>query len=205
MRLSDLITFVRLTTEPYDDRLLPDEERLTVIKAAFPRQDLLGWFDARQSPALPGPYYFPVLIIQVAAQIGIRSAQVFGVFCDAQREISLVDEYFEHPPESLVRWEIGQFGRVVDAQIPPLHQVGQVSGFFSAEQEITALDQCLNTNFYHSQRLLFLSQEVFDRVNRSTMVPPTAHEGFRAMLQNWNGQKLYLLYLANVAVRKLLA
>ena len=69
MRLIDLIHYISMTSEIYYRQSLSDHERLMMIKLAFPRADLVRWFDECVPVTLPAERYMPLLLMTAAAII----------------------------------------------------------------------------------------------------------------------------------------
>ena len=75
MRLIDLIRFIRTSSQMFYHQILTEYERLQLIKLAFPRQDLIKWFDSRAVFPIPPERYMPLLLMNAA------SAVVPGTWC----------------------------------------------------------------------------------------------------------------------------
>jgi hypothetical protein len=66
MRLIDLIQFIRTSSEMFYRQTLTDYARLELIKVAFPRQDLIKWFDSRAVFPIPPERYMLLLFLSAA-------------------------------------------------------------------------------------------------------------------------------------------
>jgi hypothetical protein len=197
MRTSDLIQFIRSSSSPYESRSMSDLERLSVIKASFPRQDLLAWFEEVLTSEFPAEYYIPALLLHFAAMT-IPRQQTFGIICGHHGVLSLFPPCLGSPKDGFVRWPLDSSGRIFGQSMPPLYKVGQICGFFATESDFSAAEQCLTVNFYNSQRLLFMREPVFAMFNQVYAAPYNEREIYRGLLQDWNGRRTYLLHLSRI-------
>lgn len=196
MRLSDLITFIRLCTEQTASLRLSDDERLTLLKEAFPRRDLLHWFDDEAGAQMPPAWYLPALLVRSAIQISVRHAQTIEVCCGGQPHLDLMTRLTHRPPDQLVTWKIRGEGSVEQTAAPRLHEVGLLHGFFAKAAERAAFDRCMQTNFYHSNRLCFMNDAFYTSCIANAAYQPPSKATLIALLQNWGGERLHVAYVS---------
>jgi hypothetical protein len=194
VRLSDLISFIRLSSAQFEETQLGDEERLTLLKAGFPRRDLISWMDSTARDRIPPARYFPLLLLRVAAQINVRYNLRYEVVCAHATDLDLVDALPRAGGSALVRWEMNEAGLIRDPIIPLQHEVGVVSGLFMDPRDIDSFRYCCAVDFYHANRVLLMSGVFYDAWGAAGFDVPLERQVFRGVLQDWGGERTCLLY-----------
>jgi hypothetical protein len=202
MRISDLIHFVRLSTAQNTDVPTSRDAWLVVSRQAFPRPDLLSWFDGVPK-APPDPIvYFPALVV-ASTFIMASSAVVRRVLTIEGRT----------PIAGPIAGLFGGPAYHIDIDIKtgilelptalPLHEVALTVGVFdqAGDRQAAALKLLWEANYYSSAKLFFFSGEVFKAWNGGTLPPPDESDVYRGLLQRHGDSDWFVIY-RDVAARR---
>lgn len=173
LRLLDLLDIIEITTRQYRREIQPDR-RYALIKAAFPRPDLLAWFDGQigSHPVLSPDHYLPILTALFAWHACrsfpdrrlILSSRAGGLFDGRAAWFSTTS------PVDIWTFNGESYG--AEHSLPPdPHQVGLFVGAFETAGDVAALRRYSGLRFDNATRLFLLNDEAWAALNLCGDIP----------------------------------
>ena len=177
MRLIDLIRFIRTSSQMFYHQILTEYERLQLIKLAFPRQDLIKWFDSRAVFPIPPERYMPLLLMNAASAVVPR--HMVRVHYGSARDLVLLRGLSESTGEAEYKEVIIDRSAAVEAPLATFarHDTGLIQGIVDPDSDWSAVSSALTIPAQHARRLCILPREMY-----------RAHEG---MSGTWQGFPVY--------------
>jgi hypothetical protein len=150
---------------------------LQLIKLAFPRQDLIKWFDSRAVFPISPERYMPLLLMNAASALVPR--HMVRVHYGSARDLVLLRGLSESTGEAEYREVIIDRSSAVEAALATFarHDTGLIQGIVDPDSDWSAVSSALTIPAQHARRLCILPREMY-----------RAHEG---MSGTWQGFPVY--------------
>lgn len=194
VRRSDLILFVRRASRHFDQIPIDDEVRLRRIKRRFARPDLLAWIDAAGPKLVEPEFYFPFLVISVAAQIALREGRIYEVaFCSPEHLTML--RGFPRPLGVVTqKVPLTLQGMIVPPRMPPRYQTGLIDAVFTDPRQASNLRLLRHFGSPDSYKVFIMKEDVYHAWKAIDEKPAEPNELYQGILQFWGGRRIYLHY-----------
>ena len=194
VRLSDLILFVRRASRRFDEIPMDDEVRLRRIKRRFARPDLLAWVDATGAKGVEPEFYFPFLVVSVAAQIALREGRIYEVaFCSPEHLTML--QSFPRPAGAVSQKILLTCqGMIVAPRMPPRYQTGLIDAVFTDPRQAGNLRLLRHFTPPDAYKVFVMNEDVYHAWKSIDDKPAEPNELFQGVLQFWRGHRIYLYY-----------
>lgn len=201
MQLRDLLDVINLISRQYRPEI-EGARRLELMKTAFPRPDLLAWFDSEPFHDISPEHYFTLLVFAFLWRSQPKIAYRRLVLCGGPESLAIRQAEGFRIPSTTHVWILGRDGDIsTEAKKPPGHEVGVVIGTFEHANEVNALRQCLTSDFYHATRLLILSKEALTELNsHGDLQRPIGgvHSVFEGPFLHWGTTQSSAIYTTSV-------
>ncbi len=172
-----------MTTEAASDGSKSMAARVTLFKKAFPRPDLVNWYEqtcpARNADFVVGLtlHFARQLIPNGFQEIAVTSPEMTDNRCLYPENATFYDS------------TAFRFSAIHE------HEIGLISGFFRNESEIPALISCFTIPAPHANRLLFIEESLWSKVTLPEHCP--GHLLYNENFMEWDPERWHLIYVSN--------
>lgn len=191
MRISDLISFIRVASAQNEEVPLSDEVWLEMAREGFPRRDLIDWF----APSTVAPtLYFPALLA-AATMVMARSSGVAKVLTvEAGLRFAAAAVRFVCKPEAHVGLDM--HGEVTLPLSLPAHEAALVVGVFdqASTAQAAALRLLWTHGWPHAAQLYFFSGDVYRSWRENALPAADDLEVYRGLLQGAARQQIFVVF-----------
>jgi hypothetical protein len=181
----------------YCHQTLSDHERLELIKLAFPRPDLIKWFDECATGPTPHERYMLLLLMTAAAILcppHMRRLH-YGSQPDITRFQNLRPDHRNAKNRAVIIGSAGASRASEEFVDPEANQIGLIQGICDeyAGRNAEATAAALTTTAPNARRICILSDHVFgDFLNLN--IDWQGHLVYQGILQYWPGRTTHVVY-----------
>ena len=194
MRVSDLIHIIQMSTSQTQETALRDDAWLALSRLAFPRRDLLSWYDGLANAPIAADQYFAGLVVAFTYAMA-RSGEV-------NRVVAAVGQT---APILQLQGNLGGAGQctiwdlrnvITPPLLPevPLHQVALTVGFFDDPGQAANMQTFIATNYYNAARLYFFSGAVYDEWTADLLPPADPSDVYRGRLHGAGDRDMRVIF-----------
>ena len=198
MRISDLISFIRIATAQNPHASLSERTLVEMARKGFPRRDLLEWFcPTGLAPAL----YFPALLT-AAAYVTARTRGATKVLtAEADLRFAAVAARFVGAAEDHVGLDMRDGAEQVLPGILPGHAAALIAGVFdrACAPQAAVLRLLCAQHWPNAAVLLFFTGDVYRSWRDGDLPPPDGLEVYRGLLQEAVGQEIFVVFRETAA------
>lgn len=193
MRISDLVSFIRIASAQNAGVPLSAETWLGMARKGFPRRDLLDWFNP---PAISPALYFPALLVASTLGMARSGTVVKTLTVEADTRFAAAAALFVCAPDEHIGIDMRDGAELALPVSLPCHEAALVVGVFDQESaaQAVALRLLWTRGWPHAAQLYFFTGDVFRSWRDSILPAADNQEVYRGLLQDAAGHEIFLVF-----------